>query len=200
MSVDADFYDLSHLTAGDEYLVELYPRTGNATSDDTLASGLTAAFTVTTGTDTIDAVAHGLADGARVRFTTTDTLPAGLKLLVSYFVRNKTDDDFQVSLTAAGSIIDITSAGSGTHTFLEQTAISELQNAAGDFTGSFDDGAGGDLSGPHKAKVFRGNPTAGLDEDEAYPLFYTRYPNMSQSRPQARSNDIPPSRAVSTVL
>lgn len=59
--------------------------------------------------------AHGLANDDRVRFRTTGTLPAPLAVDVDYFVENKTDDTFNLTLTVAGSEIDTTSDGSGTH-------------------------------------------------------------------------------------
>lgn len=73
-------------------------------------------FTVDDTNDLIQIVGHGLTDGDVVVFSTTDTLPKGLFINVLYHVRNSNVDDFQVSTTATGNIIDITSTGTGTHT------------------------------------------------------------------------------------
>ncbi len=53
-----------------------------------------------------------------VTFTTTGILPAGLAVLTTYFVINRTGEVLQVSATAGGAAINITDAGSGTHTII----------------------------------------------------------------------------------
>jgi hypothetical protein len=84
---------------------------------------LTATFTADAGTNFATSVAHGLVNTDRVILTTTTTLPAGLSLLTTYFVVNKTTDTFQFSSTEGGTAIDITDTGTGTHTWTEQPAI-----------------------------------------------------------------------------
>ena len=61
--------------------------------------------------------------GAAVYFTTTGTLPAGLSLNTIYFLIQSSSTTFKVATsyknavgTAAGTAIDITGSGSGTHT------------------------------------------------------------------------------------
>ena len=58
--------------------------------------------------------------GTRVRLTTTTTLPAGLALATDYFVIRISDTTFRLASSFANAIagtqIDITNAGSGTHT------------------------------------------------------------------------------------
>jgi hypothetical protein len=58
---------------------------------------------------------HGLVNDQRVRFRTTGTLPAPLAVDTDYFVENKADDTFNLTLTIAGSTVDTTTAGSGVH-------------------------------------------------------------------------------------
>lgn len=77
----------------------------------------TGTFTADAGTDVLTASAHGLTNGQRVRLTSAGTLPAGLSAVVAYYVVNKTTNTFQVSATSGGSAVDITDAGTGTHTF-----------------------------------------------------------------------------------
>lgn len=86
---------------------------------DTTAVQTPATFVADDATDIITAVAHGLSNLDLVQLTTVTTLPAGLELLTNYFVRNKTDDTFQVSLKPRSAIIDITDTGTGDHTFTE---------------------------------------------------------------------------------
>lgn len=58
--------------------------------------------------------------GTRVRLTTTTTLPAGLALATDYYVIKVSDTTFELASSyanaVAGTQIDITDAGTGTHT------------------------------------------------------------------------------------
>lgn len=81
-----------------------------------------ATFTATHGTDTFNATAHKLFNGDVVRLTTTGVLPAGLMpfsppVVLDYWVINKTNDTFQLSLNSGGAAIEISDNGTGTHTF-----------------------------------------------------------------------------------
>lgn len=75
-----------------------------------------ATVTVDVGTDIFTLTAHGFSIGTPLRFTTTTTLPAGLSLNMTYYARDITTNTFKVSATPTGTVIDITSAGTGTHT------------------------------------------------------------------------------------
>lgn len=68
--------------------------------------------------DEITATAHGLVAGDKIHFTTTGTLPAGLSTNTDYYVISSglTTDVFKVALTPAGTVVDITNTGTGTHT------------------------------------------------------------------------------------
>ncbi len=65
-------------------------------------------------------VAHGLLTGDQVRLTTTTTLPAGLSLATDYYVIYLTADTFSLATSVvnatAGTAVDITDTGTGTHT------------------------------------------------------------------------------------
>lgn len=84
--------------------------------------------TATAATDVLNLVEHGFAAGTRVRFTTDDTLPAGLAAATTYYVVNPTPDTFQVSATLDGAAIDITDAGDGAH------AVASYEKCTGFFT------------------------------------------------------------------
>ena len=78
-------------------------------------------FTTTFGTDTVNAAAHGLLTGdGPVRLTTTTTLPAGLALATDYYVIKTAAGTLKLAasrtLAYAGTAIDITDDGTGTHT------------------------------------------------------------------------------------
>lgn len=87
----------------------------------------TGTFTADAGTDVVTASAHGLTNGQRVRLTSTGTLPAGLSAAIAYYVVNKTTNTFQVSLTSGGAAVDITDAGTGTHTFTRRYSRVDIE-------------------------------------------------------------------------
>ena len=74
-------------------------------------------FTADAGTDTFTSAGHGLSDNDIVVLTTTGTLPTGLATLTRYYVISSTTNTFQLSATHGGSAVDISSTGSGTHSF-----------------------------------------------------------------------------------
>lgn len=57
--------------------------------------------------------AHGLADGAKVKYWTEKTAVGGLTIGRSYYVRNATTLTFQLSATPTGAIIDFADGGFG---------------------------------------------------------------------------------------
>ena len=65
-------------------------------------------------------IPSNLLTGTRVRATTTTTLPAGLALATDYFFIRMSDTTFKLATTnanaIAGTAINITDAGTGTHT------------------------------------------------------------------------------------
>lgn len=94
---------------------------------ETAITGYTAkAITsIVTATDVITIAAHGFASGLPVQATTTTTLPAGLELLTTYYVKLLTVDTFQL-VDDTGAVIDITDAGTGTHTLTPITIVATL--------------------------------------------------------------------------
>jgi len=96
--------------------------TAQATTN-TLAFGDT--FTADASTDIITMTSttnrpSNILTGTRVRLTTTTTLPAGLALATDYYVIKVTDSTFKLATSyanaVAGTAINITDAGTGTHT------------------------------------------------------------------------------------
>ena len=78
--------------------------------------------------------AHGLVQGDRVIFSTTDTLPTGITAGTTYFVISAglTATAFQIATTAGGSAINTTGSQSGVHTLTSArllTSTSVVQNA-----------------------------------------------------------------------
>lgn len=96
--------------------------TAQATTN-TLGFGDT--FTADAGTDVITWTSttnlpSNILTGTRVRLTTTTTLPAGLALATDYYVIKVTDSTCKLATSyanaIAGTAINITDAGTGTHT------------------------------------------------------------------------------------
>lgn len=78
-------------------------------------------FTIDTSTNTLDINSHGLVDDTRVRVSVNSgSLPSPLESGKDYFVVNATANDFQVSESKGGTVIDILTTGSGTFTVAEQ--------------------------------------------------------------------------------
>ena len=82
-------------------------------------------FTADAGTDVITWTSttnrpSNILTGTRVRLTTTTTLPAGLSLATDYYVIKVTDSTCKLATSyanaVAGTAINITDAGTGTHT------------------------------------------------------------------------------------
>lgn len=75
-------------------------------------------FTVNTGTDVLTRAGHGLAVNDIVHVTNAGGgLPAPFTANTVYFVKTVVDaDNFTVSATRGGAVLDITTAGSGTQT------------------------------------------------------------------------------------
>jgi len=93
------------------------------TTTNTLAQSDTftavAATDLCTWTSTASSPSNVLT-GTRVRLTTTTTLPAGLSLATDYYLIKMSDTTFEIASSYAnalvGTQIDITDAGTGTHT------------------------------------------------------------------------------------
>lgn len=72
-------------------------------------------------------VGHGYQDGWQIEVTSSGTLPAGLAAATRYFIINSTPNDFQLErrpgasaggqrfYRTSGSLLDITTTGTGTH-------------------------------------------------------------------------------------
>lgn len=76
-------------------------------------------FTVTAvaATNRIVASEHRVENGDRIIFANSGgALPAGLTAATKYYARDCDDDSFRVATTPEGSPVDITGAGTGTHT------------------------------------------------------------------------------------
>lgn len=90
------------------------PKFFNGTSWHSVKTG--ANFTAATN-DTITSNSHGLLNGDIVTVSSSTTLPAGLSATALYYVVQKADNTFKVSLTYGGTEVDITDTGTGTHTW-----------------------------------------------------------------------------------
>lgn len=95
--------------------------------------GLDSGTTVTAANalNLFTATGHGLNDGDVIMFSNSGgALPAGLDDNTAYYVTSSTANDFQVSLTAGGSAVDITDDGTGTHSFHTQYKTPDMRGRA----------------------------------------------------------------------
>lgn len=80
---------------------------------------------VNTGTEVIT-VARNIPTGTPLKFSSTTTLPAGLSAATKYYAINASSTTIKVAstlaLAQAGTAIDLTSTGSGTHTVTTEIA------------------------------------------------------------------------------
>lgn len=84
-------------------------------------------FTVNTVTDELTIAGHGRSNGERVHVATTTTLPSPLTANTKYFVINATTDTLQLSTTAGGSAVNLTTSGSGTHSLYDKLKVPDLR-------------------------------------------------------------------------
>jgi len=112
--------------------VAMVPRT-SFNKINTVTFTVVASTDICTASGTIEANGANFV-GAAVYFTTTGTLPAGLSTGTVYFLIKVTTDTFKVAVSyknsigsAAGTQIDITDTGTGTHTMV-QLAIGTIRH------------------------------------------------------------------------
>jgi len=106
-------------TAGTAIDLVIYNTNG---STGAISPTVTAPGGINTTTNVLTATAHGLANSTAVVMSTAGTLPTFSPAYTAgqfLYVRNATDDTFQLSYTPGGDIIDITAAGSGSILFTE---------------------------------------------------------------------------------
>lgn len=100
---------------------------------NTITSTTNTITSVDTGTDTVTHTFYALLTGTRVQLTTTTTLPAGLSTATDYYVIRVTDTTCKFATSyanaIAGTAIDITTTGTGTHTI--NTLLPRWTNGAG---------------------------------------------------------------------
>lgn len=77
---------------------------------------LSGTFTADASTDACTKSAHNLHNGDPVTVSSSGTLPGGLTAGVTYYVVSATADTFKLAATPGGSAVNISSAGTGTHT------------------------------------------------------------------------------------
>jgi len=93
-------------------------------------------ITVDTSSDEILHSAHGKSVGDAVHFDTTVTLPAPLSNSVVYCIKSTTVDRYKISTVCAGSQVDITTTGTGTHSDYFNFLTPDLRGRAAVGTGT----------------------------------------------------------------
>ena len=80
-------------------------------------------FTADAALNTITTALDAAPNTAAVRLTTTGTLPAPLATGTTYYVRDKSGNTRKLAATSGGAAIDLTDAGTGTHTIIPYTDL-----------------------------------------------------------------------------
>jgi hypothetical protein len=89
----------------------------------TFGTGAKTSSSIDTGTERITSASHGFTALQQVVYTTSGTTIGGLTSGQRYFILSPTTNDFQLSSDGA-TAVNLTSAGTGTHTFTPATNIS----------------------------------------------------------------------------
>lgn len=117
-------------------LVGFYRITSVTTTTSQSTTNTLAAFSTFTADASTDICTHtniNLMPYTRVQLTTTTTLPGGLSLATDYYVIKVTDTTIKLATSyanaVAGTAINITDAGTGTHTI--NTLLPRYTNGAG---------------------------------------------------------------------
>lgn len=117
------------LCDGAAYNIATYPALA-LVARDYYGRNTGAAFTADAGTDVCTATSHGLTDGDMLFVANTGgALPTGLSANTPYYVRDATTNTFKLATSFGGSAIDITGAGTGTHTFHTQFRVPDLRGS-----------------------------------------------------------------------
>jgi hypothetical protein len=133
---DADTFQLSdteaHAIAGTNIVDPVNQGAGTHTFTVTAQADAVLAYTaVTVGDTTITETTHGMLLGLVGRFTTSTTLPTGLSGGTDYWVIPVTANTFRVASSLvnaqAGTFVDISTVGTGTHTFTATTLAISIQ-------------------------------------------------------------------------
>jgi hypothetical protein len=90
----------------------------------------TQVFTASATTDLLTCNGHGVKEYDQIVVATSGTLPTGLAASTRYFAVNVTQNAFSLATLPQGAAIDITGAGSGTHTFYVVGAVQKVFLAA----------------------------------------------------------------------
>jgi hypothetical protein len=90
----------------------------------------TQSFAADATTNLITCVGHGVKDGNQIVLATSSALPGGLATATRYFPVQIGENTFALAVTANGQAIDITSAGTGTHTFYIVGSVQYAPQAA----------------------------------------------------------------------
>jgi hypothetical protein len=135
-----DPLDLSALTVK-VYIVNAADATDVVANNVTtgITTHPTQTFTVSATTDLLTKVAHGVKPDQQVVLSNSGgALPAGLSASTPYFAIQVTPNSFGLSTTPGGALVDITGAGTGTHSFYVVGSLQvDLQSTWVDSVGMF---------------------------------------------------------------
>lgn len=135
---DNDYFDSLEIEGGVNMRTALVSLVSKLEADANVSHINFATTAVDTGTDVITINSHGYYTGMRVRFSSTSALPGGLSTSTDYYIIKLTNNTFQVAASLAdanaGTYIDITTVGSGTHTVLSKDLSFKTETKSGNIS------------------------------------------------------------------
>lgn len=122
-----------------------YIKVSNTVGGTSLYTGDTQqTTTITIATPAVFTVNEAPSNGKTVIFRSTGSLPGGVSQNTTYYVRNRTSNTFNISLTPAGSLINTSGTQSGVHTMIitndvqfDQTPLSIPEFAISNIIGGY---------------------------------------------------------------
>jgi hypothetical protein len=97
--------------------------------------GIPKAATIDDGSDKITIVDHGWENTDQVRVTYTGS-PDGLDANTTYYVVNKSDDDFELESSIGGGTIDILAEGSDVYVYALGGGVTDIWDSIDDYLGA----------------------------------------------------------------
>ena len=109
-------------------------------TDNTPVASNFATTDVSTVNSAIVISSHGMETGLLVRFSTTNTLPAGLSLVTNYYVIATTSSTIRVATSLVNALaavyVTLTTTGTGTHTITPTASIAPVQTVQASIDGT----------------------------------------------------------------
>jgi hypothetical protein len=127
---DSDPLDLSAYTVKFQMEGETTGTVKVAESTTGVTAHPTQTFTAAIATNLLTCAAHGVKAGDQIVVSSATTLPAGLAAATRYFAVDVGPNDFALATRPSGPAVDITTTGTGAHSFYIVGSVQKVFLAA----------------------------------------------------------------------